>query len=251
MTEKPKRPVRGMAITTFAHRPKTQKTPALSDKWTTMENFDVSIPILRDNIISDDVVIGHARMLLWMLNYYVRCFEADVQLYEESAFRNDHARHAFEKNDNDDDANNVLEILDGWVVIAARDGAMSLFHFRQILDQLDGDRFRDINKLVNTTTKRLAKRSFDAAFPNFREVRHAVGHSGERHNENHATTINWGNGQVSFTGGGHTYLVDVISQRQYSNTWQGKVVSYEISLRSLRKLAAIRDRIFQAYQSLV
>ncbi len=88
--------------TMFLHRAKTSKNAILwEDKRTdVMPNFDRLPPILNWGKVApeESETVSHLSQLLTMLNYYVRCFEADVQLYETAAHSMAYARDEFEKN---------------------------------------------------------------------------------------------------------------------------------------------------------
>ncbi len=224
-----------------------------------MRNFDSHPPVLDvANFPEEDTRSAtHINQLLVMLNYYVRCFEADVQLYEFSAEQIAQARTAFEKDPSDKMADEGLEILDGWPVVAARDGAMSIYHFGRTLDGLDETLAKAPNLAakVDLALRKSARRTFKSAFRDFIGARHAVAHSGDKartetQQGQHALMRSWANEQVSFRGPGDVVLIDVLNQRQYSNTWEGRVVSYKISIDSLRKLAEVRDEIYRAFSSL-
>ncbi len=111
---------------------------------------------------------------------------------------------------------------------------------------------------VNTDTRRSARKMFKLAFPNFIQMRNAVAHSGDKiKNENrqlkHAFVGAWENKQISFVDDGNPMemvLIDVLNQRQYSNSIEKQITSYEISLESLKKLSAVRDKIYSAFQPL-
>src|SRR5262245_39261927 len=80
------RPTR--TLTFFTHRPLSPLSENLAaNHYRAMPNFDSPTPVIDMTIVSDTEksAAEHLYTLLVKLNYYVRCFEADVQLYEFSA----------------------------------------------------------------------------------------------------------------------------------------------------------------------
>jgi hypothetical protein len=255
------KPVAPGLITMFGHRPLRTRPVALHGL---MQNFDAPPPMFDHNKFQTEQqnAVAQSNVLLAMLNYYVRCFEADVQLYEFSAEQNTKARLSFEGDPSDKNADATLELMDGWPVIAARDGALSIYHFRRTIDGIDETLARtpSLAGMVDAAARKSARKMFQAAFPDFTNVRDAVAHSGDKSRtkdkrEEHAFRGEWQNSQMAFLHGDGTpievTLVDVLNNRQYSNTWEGRVISYEISLASLEKLAAIRGEVYRAFQPLV
>ena len=221
-----------------------------------MPRFDAAPPVINTDALphAEQHHAGHANALLFMLNYYVRSFEAALQLYETAAETIAHASHAFKRDANDNAANEALEILDGWPVIAARDGAMSIYHFRKTLEGLDAciGQLPSLHAATNRPHRKRARRVFEARFPHFIKVRHAVAHSGERSGlayDEHVFSGSWSNGHMTFPHANtmDITLIDVLSQRQYSNTWGNEVVSYKIDIDSLTALASSRDEAYLAF----
>lgn len=139
-----------------------------------------------------------------------------------------------------------------WMHIAARDGAMTIYHFGKALAATETalNRCPSINSAVDTSQMRLAKNSFKGAFPDFEAMRHAVAHAAElsanpeSHNKN------------SFSG---TYKVDGFSAanvadmtmsdligRNYTATFEGRIIEYELSLATGDRLESIKNRVFAA-----
>jgi len=238
--------------TMYAHRPKPS-TP-IKEAMENFEGSDLTI-VLGSNASATEIeTAANITIQLTLLNHYVRSFEAAVQLYEVSAEQTAAAREAL--NANKDQAEVVLEIMDGWPLIAARDGAMSIYNFGKVLSAMDESiaGLQILKEHIPTDLRRDARRLFSEAFPDFIYVRHGIAHSGERLKSNvagkHSSLESWSNGHISYEQSEDApisfILTDVLSQRRYSNTWDGKVRSYEISLASLKKLAAARDKIFEA-----
>lgn len=224
---------------------------------TAMPNFQRNPPRLMARRSEDADAVAQLNISLVMLNHHVRAFEAAMQLYEYSAEATHAANSAYEVDRADKLADNALEILDGWPAIAGRDGAITLFNFSKLLVGLMHTATQ-VPSLAAGGTRRslgLAQKRLLELFPNIPGIRHAVGHAGERmataeKTAEHAKVGPWSNSQITVAPGEHSIamtLHDVISNRVYSNTWNGEIVSYRLEEASVRGLAEVRDMAFEAF----
>jgi hypothetical protein len=170
-------------ITYFAHRASRNSSGA-GGASSPMQNFDAQPPRVNRSQLPQNALDAADQLdqSLFSLNYYVRCFEADVQLYEFSAGHSAAASATLQKDPSDGDADAILEILDGWPVVAGRDGAMSIYHFGRIIAGIDETLAKApiLARSVDATLRRAARKSFQSAFPDFVDARDAVAHSGNR-----------------------------------------------------------------------
>lgn len=240
-------------LTVFYHRV-TGATPKGA-----MPNFHRDPPNVFDIDLHTSKLneIGEVRTAATMLNYYVRAFESAMQLYEHIATVSSVAHHAFESDSSDKQADSTLEIVDGWVAIAGRDGALTLFNFAKALEGLTSIAAK-VPKFVaegRVNKLGLARKKLLEWFPNIPAVRNSVAHSGEKFesaekNLEHTFIGPWSNSQMSVEAAtGATVgsiLVDNLNQRVYSNTWDGQIVSYRLEEQSVRNLAEVRDLVFDA-----
>jgi hypothetical protein len=69
----------------------------------------------------------------------------------------------------------------GWLFLACRDGAQSIYHFRKSMDAANGHLFRlpPFSDICDRALLGQANDVFSAAFPDFEKMRHAVAHAGE------------------------------------------------------------------------
>ena len=236
----------------FAHR-----TSGLNSKHA-MPNFDRSPPVfVNENFPpSDHDVLDQLRTSTIMLNYYVRAFEAAMQLYEFVAPVIGKARGDLEKNPADEEADSVLEIFDGWPALAGRDGAITLFNIDKTMNGLiEGvERLPTLVAAGCLEKVRAAKYLLQTTFPDIPKIRHAVAHSAERLDSQpkmaeHSYYGPWHNSQMDVVEGAasvSTILVDTVNQRSYSNTWEGNIVSYRMEEASVKVLADVRNMVFDA-----
>jgi len=142
------------------------------------------------------------------------------------------------------------EVYAEWCRMAARDAAMAVFHFAKTLDALKQSvgRSSTLSNAINHEKFRTARRRFRNDFKDFDAVRHAVAHAGEMRNNQknrsrHAYRRGGKVGLASVVGENiAVHEAENLSGRTFTNTYEGKVVSLDISMENLRKL----DDILQA-----
>lgn len=140
------------------------------------------------------------------------------------------------------------DILAAWKWIAARDGAMSIYHFAKCIEAIQSllkycPVYRD---RADKTRMRTARRMFFGHFRSYKKLRHAIAHSAERAAslasfEQHATkeSFRLSDGRVVGGPGITAHIGEQLDGRVYSRTQMGIVVSYEISKPTLQKLRRI------------
>jgi hypothetical protein len=74
-----------------------------------------------------------------------------------------------------------LHRYNGWRFIAGRDGAMSLYHFRQAMTHANSWAQKDalLSKHIDRETIKRAQANFDERFPCIEKIRHSVSHSSD------------------------------------------------------------------------
>ena len=141
-----------------------------------------------------------------------------------------------------------------WDLIAARDGAMTIKHF---YDVFDGIRVTtrccpSLSPLVDWAQIRTAERVYRTHFRDYIDVRDSVGHAGDKaatpeKYENHAYTGSLSSGPVKGSMVGMT-MTNLLEGRKFTNTWEHKIVSYEISNKTLGYLCEARDHVWSAFR---
>jgi hypothetical protein len=199
-------------------------------------------PILWDNLPEAQRqglrLLGHA---LDNLEYYANCFEAALKLYDYCA---ESTRGVMRPRA----ANSYRE----WQFIAARDGALSIDHFFEAMSAL-GQSLRECrtyHDAIDQSVLREAKKKFLHEFKDYLRVRHSVTHAAEKTANSqkhsvHGYTGVWSTGRSKHRVKGFV-VIDSLVRRKYSNTWNGRIVSYRLSKRTFGKLCTVRDMIFDA-----
>lgn len=145
-----------------------------------------------------------------------------------------------------------------WTGIAHRDSAMSIYHFKCILD---GISFRGTPTLagwVDHKALAVAKKKFNSAFQFAEQIRHSISHSGEmiatRDDVEKNSTSQEFEGSNLTIKGGSTLLHGVEDGEKYISTWYDKTTKTTMTLtsecneKSLSSLRFIRDHVAQAFE---
>jgi hypothetical protein len=151
----------------------------------------------------------------------------------------------------------ALELYREWMRIAARDGAMVIYHFGKSIEALKRNLHQcpTLEQLVSRDDLRLATNLFREHFPRFETIRDAVGHQGELTEDPKSFAKNSFTGVYNAPGIqiGETARNSVISDtisggRKYIVTNKGKILSYEVSRETLANLASVKDSFYDAFR---
>lgn len=201
---------------------------------------------------------GELGMQLHFLNYWAKWFEANLRLYECSAQTLDAARRHEHDDPKNEEAVVILDLMDGWPVIAARDGAMSIYHFAKTLNNIDNvlARMPSLAAKTDRTKRKEARNMLRESFPDHIDARDAVAHAADkasmREKEGHSIKDDFDIGNIRARTAGKKMsaaIVDFLHDNTYTCSWEGKLVSYKIDIESLKKIAAIRDLFYDSFPS--
>jgi hypothetical protein len=143
-------------------------------------------------------------------------------------------------------------VYEGWLRVAARDLAMSIYHFGCAHDGINEalGATPTVRQIVSTKLK-LANKLFAQSFPNYVQVRNSIAHSAEttssqRNIDKHAAQ------RVDMPGFNMTgaILIDGyldVQRGTFAATWKGQVVMTEINRSALSKLEHVRDAFLDGF----
>jgi|ERR1700730_3321273 len=139
-------------------------------------------------------------------------------------------------------------------MIAARDGALSIFHFKCSLEAIKKQlpRCRSIAAKVDAVKIRDSVKQFSAFFPHTDNVRHAIAHAGERFSspermkEHSMKVARYGPGFAIDEGG---YLLSALHERTYSVGNLGEIFSVRLDQTAISNLQAVISSVQQAFQA--
>lgn len=219
-----------------------------------------SIPILpnayegppsidRDDISAEEMPsFLHVQTLLAELGLYERHLLLAVYLYEYS----DHAAREitdFAK------LEWALWTTDGWQSIAARDGAMTIYHFGCSIDGIKNSlpTTPTLNAKIDRQALKNASNIFRSSFPGYLALRHVVAHVADfsqtlEKKASHAVKGPFSKGLFrSDDPKGVTWLGGNMNGCTYAVTYEGEAFTYDLNRDSVAKLRSIKDRIYSAF----
>ncbi|WP_147283735.1 hypothetical protein [Bosea caraganae] len=136
-------------------------------------------------------------------------------------------------------------------IIAAKQGALSLFHFKNSLEALREYIYRcPRTRYVDGKKLREAKSLFDRYFPNADNTRNAVAHAGEIYKSpaairQHEQKQDYrGIGVFSAAGG---LSIQSLYERTYAIGWIGQVFEVHMDTSSIQKLAEVLNIVEEAF----
>jgi hypothetical protein len=142
-----------------------------------------------------------------------------------------------------------------WSFIAARDGAMSVYHSYRALDGIRQTLTKapTLVAMVNRAALKSAGKIFHERFSSFEDVRDAVAHAGEKTKTpeqyaKHSFSGNMNEGGIIATNVRNLTISNALSGRRYTNTWEGRIVTYELSQQSHSHLEAAKGFLWEAFR---
>jgi hypothetical protein len=144
--------------------------------------------------------------------------------------------------------------FENWRFIAARDASMTVYNFRQSMFAANdlANKSNYVKAALNLSALKEANSKFDNYFSDFRDIRDAVGHSGELAKNQFAYEKNSFSGDY-IANGIHIKNVqkliikDSLVGRKYTCTIKGKIVDCEISAQSFAQLNEVENLFYSAF----
>ncbi len=130
----------------------------------------------------------------------------------------------------------------GWMGIAGRDGAMSIYHFGVTAAGVRSGLglCRSVGARIDHKELRAALREFEQGFPAYVAMRDAVAHSADR--------LLSPSKLREHTPANNVVIADGFIGSTFTTTWEGKALSYDLSQPSLNKLESTRRRIWNLFR---
>jgi hypothetical protein len=135
------------------------------------------------------------------------------------------------------------QIYNRWKFIAARDGAITIYNLGMSMQGIRAS-LKDcpsLNASVDQATLSASTRLLRQRFRRFEGFRHMVAHAAEFSQTKdaraeHSTTAAMDNGLIKKPEGGDIFIGPSLNGREFIGTFEGKVLSYEISLESFEHI---------------
>jgi hypothetical protein len=147
-----------------------------------------------------------------------------------------------------------------WRTIAARDGALSIYHFGSALFAI-GSAMGDcptISPQADHPAIRQARKTFAAALPSYEALRHGVGHAADfnttiEKREKHSIALPWkqsfGEVNLQVMGSASARITEQLQGRTYYLSFEGEMHHYELSQKTLEVLSKTRASVYAAFQA--
>ena len=180
--------------------------------------------------------VDHTLLLLQALAVHILEFKAAVELFDHAGSSRAAAAKeimaALQNGSDPRDAIAAHERKVAWLRVAARDGAMTVYHFSESLKAFQYSLRRSTSLLAKVDQDKLhsAGKAFKAAFPKAKHFRHALAHSAEHK----ATRENF----ARHMSGGVYHESDLL-ERTFTVSRYREELSLDISDRTRSKLAEV------------
>jgi hypothetical protein len=150
--------------------------------------------------------------------------------------------------------------LNGWQMMAARDGALAIYHFGQARKAVSASLglcpiLRD---MVDHPKMRISRKLFDSNFPSYDAIRHAVGHIADfsatiNRRMTHSIKGPWKGdfGAVALEikdVNAVSRFADNLYQDTYCVTYLGRVHRYDMTAKTLGKLEQVRALVYSSFE---
>jgi hypothetical protein len=190
--------------------------------------------------------VSHLERVLDSLDYFVGSFRAAVALFDFSRAQVIRAIKSQEER------KTISKDIREWQFIAARDGAMSIYHIGKVLKEI----YPLLNKCPTILARtdrhslRITRKKFLSFFPNFENIRHSSAHAAEYAADTtgkHAITGPISHSIIQAGSGAKITIAGALNDREFVSTFDGKIQSYEISDLTLAKLTKIKQEFYSAF----
>lgn len=143
-------------------------------------------------------------------------------------------------------------LLHRWTTLAARDGAMSIYHFAKAMEAgTDFSGCPSLGATVDHKALRLVRKLFASRFPHFLPMRHALAHKAEltgsvQQIDENSIKGDFDNFGVRIEGGGGM-IIDHLFNDTFATTFEGQVLSYDVTPQTHANLEDIARRLYATF----
>ena len=148
------------------------------------------------------------------------------------------------------------DVVIRWPYIAARDGAMNIYHFRVAMEaaKASAHQLQLVRDAINWTKVRAATKRFQTQFPDFEKIRHAVAHAadlGKTLKEQRRNRIKGPRTGplVRLSAGASVTIANSLINQTFATTIGGQLVSYDVTTETADKLEAIMLEFYSLFRT--
>lgn len=143
----------------------------------------------------------------------------------------------------------------GWQSMAARDGAMTIYHFGCAIDGIKKSlpMCPTLNAKIDRRKLKDASNIFSSSFPGYLALRHVVAHVADfsqtlEKKVSHAVKGRFKKGLFrSDDPNGVTWFGGNMNGSTYAVTYEGEAFTYDLSRETVAKLRSVKNRIYSAF----
>jgi hypothetical protein len=147
-----------------------------------------------------------------------------------------------------------MQIFLSWRLIAARDGAMSIYHFAKAMDGANTWAFRSQSFAAKIDKGRLcdAFKLLRTYFAKFEAVRHAVAHAADvtknpKWLSEHTLKGPFKNPAIILDDTSTVTIKNTILNDVFMSTFNNELQEYEVSIKTLNSLNEIKNTFYEAF----
>lgn len=184
------------------------------------------------------------------IDMHLQSFEAALRLIEYSEVQimaaHERRRIANESLPTQELMNSV-RLYNGWSYIAARDGAMTLYHFEKALGVATSNLklVGALSALMDWPAIEKTKSDFKKLFPKAKAMRHAIAHVGELTQDRLSKDKNFAKVKAVNEAGAEIiqrFYFENLVGRTYTVTKDKEMLSYSLTAESFERLSSIREQ---------
>jgi hypothetical protein len=157
-----------------------------------------------------------------------------------------------------DELHPQMDVYNRWLFIAARDGAITIYNLGRSMEGIRASlkKCPSLNAIVDQEVLSESTRALRQRFPRFEGFRHMVAHAAEFSQTKdaraqHSTIAAMDNGLIKKAEGGDVFMGPSLIGREFTCTFEGKVLSYEISLESFEHIKKATLMFMSAFRPAV
>lgn len=153
-----------------------------------------------------------------------------------------------------EDEPSAIGAIDNWPLVAARDATITIYHFGTSLQAIRAalSACPTLGEWVDASVLREVSRQFRGRFPEFVALRHGVSHAAEltkdRPNfQRNAFSGDYSGPGIKITKAQNLMLQNCLLGRQFTTTFKGKIVSFDLSQDNLVFLEKTKAAYYDAF----
>lgn len=146
-------------------------------------------------------------------------------------------------------------VFHGWMLMAARDGAMTIYHYGMSVQAIDAllKQCPALEALVDQDALKQSRKLFSESFPSFALIRHAVAHAGDVGKNpawfnKHASGDGFEIPNLTIEPGGSVLIGSILTGRSFTTTFAKKHVTYDLNRQSVIALSKAMEALFAAFR---